>query len=83
MMIFSNLHKSSLLQASLHGRFPNFLDPPESEPHNLDAIPVQRKNVQLSHNEPVGNHKIRARLLCNLIPLQFLCIINKKGPVRQ
>ena len=80
-MIFSNLHKSSLLQASLHGRFPNFLDPPESEPHNLDAIPVQRKNVQLSHNEPVGNHKIRARLLCNLISLKFLRIISK-GLVR-
>jgi len=59
MMIFSNLPKSSLLQASLHGRFSNFLNPPESEPHNLDAIPVQRKNVQLSHNEPVADHKIR------------------------
>ena len=83
MMIFSNLHKSSLLQVSMEG-FQTFwtLLSPESEPHNLDVIPVQRKNVQLSHNEPVGNHKIRARLLCNLISLKFLCIISK-GPVRQ
>ena len=53
MMIFSNLHKSSLLQVSMEG-FQTFwtLLSPESEPHNLDVIPVQRNNVQLSHNEP-------------------------------